>query len=705
MKKAITIFLLLIMLVGIATGTAATAGAEVAPQREFDFTNVLDDLQSSKDEHGKAFDITEYPYDEHGRLQLITLVEYCYSYATNRRGNYALYLYIYNPKGLELDVNSPLNTAQFAVSYNEEGKPIGYDKFDLMFCNKSVGDYNNLFYKLRVLDHTGADGKTIAERVNSNLRRYDISGIEILTKGSTNADDYRVGGTYKFSGYAKGYGSDEQAESTLKCEVTELETLQTQVTGTVYRPEGSFYNGEQEQLNSVFFSVPEYFYQNYGEISAITAQWYEYRTNPIFVTENSEHAKFFDKYVGLDRRKSDFEGGLGAFIGEDKPIPGKPGVAKYKWQYGAMGGICDEERNYLSAVFDTKGSAWEDYVIGGKALQRAFLEYSLRLGGDKVNGKYSTVLFSNDTDAGHTRGKNSVKIDSDAMFSLTTYKLTQNFWQQIFGGSGIETIRYENIQAIITITADDLQGGNAEIAKRLYIGESEVNALKTEFAQGQATGKRIMLFRFATNRYESYPTIYTPKWEQSAQGGYQTYSDAYVAETAVYLDFDLIDVTFYREGNHTLIPVVSSPIDIFSPVTPPQPGWLPNSSKGFGQFIMWILIFTSVVVLIIIAVVLIKAILSRSKITVNNVPSAAYDGGKTASIQRSEQAAKRAEKFAQRAQKSAIKAKKSEKEVKRNEKQKQPHQNGGKVAKNTGQAQGGKANGKAKSPKRPRKEV
>lgn len=73
------------------------------------------------------------------------------------------------------------------------------------------------------------------------------------------------------------------------------------------------------------------------------------------------------------------------------------------------------------------------------------------------------------------------------MFSLTSYKLTQNFWQQIFGGSSIEITTYKDIQAIITVKEDDLKGEPSEISKRLYIGESEVEALKAEYAAAKAS--------------------------------------------------------------------------------------------------------------------------------------------------------------------------------------------------------------------------
>ncbi len=92
MKKIITLLIALCIVLGcVTTPPFATLADE---KREFDSVDVLDDLTSSKDENGNAFDLTDYPYDENGRVRLVTLAEYCYSYAENMRGNYALYLYL-----------------------------------------------------------------------------------------------------------------------------------------------------------------------------------------------------------------------------------------------------------------------------------------------------------------------------------------------------------------------------------------------------------------------------------------------------------------------------------------------------------------------------------------------------------------------------------------------------------------------------------
>ena len=53
----------------------------------FDSTDVLDDLTSST-VNGEKFDLKNYPFDEEKQIQVLSFVEYCYSYRANQRGNY-----------------------------------------------------------------------------------------------------------------------------------------------------------------------------------------------------------------------------------------------------------------------------------------------------------------------------------------------------------------------------------------------------------------------------------------------------------------------------------------------------------------------------------------------------------------------------------------------------------------------------------------
>ena len=160
--------MVLVTLFGVFSTTAYGAGNGSS----FHDTNVLDDLLSST-VNGKPFDVRDYPFDETGEVQVISLIEYCYSYKANQRDNYGLYIYVYNPKCLNLSTDSKRNKIQMAVSYDAEGNPDDYEKFSLEYCSKvESGDYKNLFYKYKVIDRK-IDGTTFDQRVKSKMGLHD----------------------------------------------------------------------------------------------------------------------------------------------------------------------------------------------------------------------------------------------------------------------------------------------------------------------------------------------------------------------------------------------------------------------------------------------------------------------------------------------------------------------------------------------------
>ena len=149
--KALCLSLIVCILLSVfmVTVSAATVKKEVVT--DFSKTNVLDDLESST-VNGQLFDITDYPYSEQRDVQLITMVEYCYSFESGNLDHYGLYLYIYNPKNLDIDTSSGANKIQMATAYDSQGNPTRYDKFTLQFCNTvESGNYKHLFYKFKVV--------------------------------------------------------------------------------------------------------------------------------------------------------------------------------------------------------------------------------------------------------------------------------------------------------------------------------------------------------------------------------------------------------------------------------------------------------------------------------------------------------------------------------------------------------------------------
>ena len=171
--RLLTCLIALVTVFGVVFTAAPSIAFAAGTELSFDGTSVTDDLTSSS-AGGKTFDLKDYPYDESKQAQVINFVEYCYSYKANMRNNYGLYVYIYNPQGLNISTTSKSNNIQMATRYDEEGNPSDYAKFDLRFLSKSEeSNYKNLFYKFKVVDKA-IDGKTFAQRVNSNERRYDL---------------------------------------------------------------------------------------------------------------------------------------------------------------------------------------------------------------------------------------------------------------------------------------------------------------------------------------------------------------------------------------------------------------------------------------------------------------------------------------------------------------------------------------------------
>ena len=298
MRAFFSFVLIAVLAVAMVIGggfTAPTAYAATNDDLQFDETYVMDDLEGMTI-NGKPFDIADYSFDESRNTGVVLFTEYCYSFYSNRQGNYGLYVYVWNPKGLSFDLNSSLNMIQFSA-----GDTSHYKKYILEFlsaCEET--NYEGLFYKFKV--YMSDDERTeILNRLDSGERFYHVSGIELVQNGHTNADETAVNLEYTFSGYAEGYGPATSAGDTLVCNTEQGEVLTLEVHDTYYRPEGtSGGTNVQDTLHSVYFSVPNELIEEYGKMTAVHAVWLNALTNPIFVTGNKAVYDALFDYVGVN---------------------------------------------------------------------------------------------------------------------------------------------------------------------------------------------------------------------------------------------------------------------------------------------------------------------------------------------------------------------------------------------------------------------
>lgn len=271
MRKLIAIVLVISALLSILVPYTFAAEAEVS--------EVLADLCTMTFD-GKAFDTADYPKNAKDKaVHLIAMTEYGYD-KDGGRDDYAVYFYFYNPSGLEFDFDSVKNKIQMGIEWNSENKTVTSDKFRLALCDVSDDPgLQNVYLKYRLVDKTSAyDGKRMAERQKST-RIYNMSGVELLLDGASNATEYELGDSYVVKGF------DETESKTMTADRDFVLTVD--VEHTYWRSETSYKGANyKQQLNAVYFSIPNEVVKQYGTVNAIHASWYQYETYPIIVTDD-----------------------------------------------------------------------------------------------------------------------------------------------------------------------------------------------------------------------------------------------------------------------------------------------------------------------------------------------------------------------------------------------------------------------------------
>lgn len=638
-KVLLGVIAMLLVLISVFATPMSIVAASISEESsipDYSKTNVLDDLRHCTI-NGKPFNIADFPYDESKDIQVISFVEYCYSYKANQRDNYGLYVYVYNPKGLDLSKSQNFNKIQMAISFNGEGKPNDYYKFPLEFCSRvENGDYKNLFYKFKVVDKE-VNGTHFADRVNSNERKYYVSGIELATYTSDNATDYPVGGTYVFTGYAKGYGPDPLASSTLDCDIEFLETISLNVKHTFYRSETSSLGaGHQNQLDTVYFSVPTKYIDTYGKLQRIKAEWYEYKTKEIVVTSNSDFAAELRKFLGVyaaeskdwydiipQRERLDTDYGLLVDWTTQEA-----NLALWGWNVGDIFQVTEDPCPAIYYLFEVDNiGEYDPYAdiseIGGvqsnalyewiKTYNKSYRDGTLPI----KEGNISADLFESDIDESRKldsiygkiqNGYSYYDFDADVDLQvLNSWSSTSpSFWDNwknfglgaaFSGGPDEESI---TVAPIYILKESDLQGTNKEIAQRLLININDVDSLKAEYKNAKTLTSvtdeecEVVLFRFATSDYYSKEATILIDDGGFLWADKYINDEAYIAQESVFFDFDIIQLTFHRDGVYTVIPVVSSPIDIVNDITPPTD----HSEDAWWKILIAILILILLVYLL-----------------------------------------------------------------------------------------------------------
>lgn len=600
LKKGMWVPLVLLVALCVIV-TAMAHGATFAYAEEesglaFDKTDVIDDLKSATID-GKAFNINDYPYNKNGNIRLLTFIEYAYSFRQDQMDNYGLYAYLYNPSKETID------TSRCYITMYVDGD---YHKFNLDYINQSTGTVDKLFYKFKVED-VEVNGTTFKDRVNPDYRSYAISEVEVVIgKASYNPTKLGVSHEYVFTGYSKGYGADKTAESTLKSSSSSIETVELEVKHTTFRTNmSSKGNGYYNQVSTAWFTISDDYWLEYDFLSAITAMWYEYQTKYMLVT-NSEDlygAMYPLRRTTLSEYNREYPT---LYYGQTRENDSE---TSYEWVYNLNKSSGDYTNysnvycNNIPFVFKSEApseswfyklfkSGLNSGDVESTEIARYIADYSLnsteKLADVKNGGKIASALFEDTVDEGRTRGLNKVTTTLEDKFNLSSYKSNHSDWEALLefglrkpelGGD------YQDVLPIYEVTASDIALSDEDFSKQLLVHEDDVTDIRKAYNTAVENGEKVILYRFAVTDYFCR--------EVYANKGMSSDEDAYIAKETVFFDFDILSLTFNRDGQDFVIPAVASPIDVIGKIdAPPEkgndlPDWLEELLKKLGDNEWW----------------------------------------------------------------------------------------------------------------------
>ena len=576
-----------------------------AEETTFDIktSSALADLKGATVD-GVPFSVASYNPSKKTEPSFITLCEY--GYRANSVEDFDLYVYIYSPGSITLSRESFNNVLYARVGTD---KSVSFVPVYLEYVNEDTDSYfGGVFYKYRVALDEDIKIAVFGE-LDPLERVYEISEYTAYTNIADVTYTESVGQTYRFTGYMQGCSAESARESTLRCKNDKGEVLHLDVHSTYYRPagiknaQGTEYEAvidAQDSLHSVYFSVPNTMLAEYGAMSAVHATWRDALLAPSVVVGDNDvfHSLngLLDQTVPSDGYtspyliKTDFEiySGMGQMSGQTNYMgycygftptedAGLGGDRFGKW-------VTVLRHLYLAPSDGTQDNA-DKYTLPRETIKQYVKERSQKLiasgrsASTVIAGKtYADVLFEYISPV-----QTEVNIKATEEFTLESQIVSQNFWQSLFGIESVNAFDDMKLQAIYPVKAEDFRVTfdaveqeiiaqypeqeailtAQKVARRLAISEGDYAHFKAFYDEKTAVGETVYLFRYRTSDYlcEEATVVDVESRENSTNG--------YVFQMNVDLGFDIIDVTFSKDGMDTVVPVVMEAQNVFHDATPP----------------------------------------------------------------------------------------------------------------------------------------
>lgn len=644
MKRVITFALFFTVLFTTLFSAPAFAIEDISPvasRDSFEKQNVRDDLEAV---YGKGLD-TE-AFTDVKDLDIIHTMEY--GYKSGDLSDYGFYIYVYDPLCRTID-----SAVLFAAI--GEGTSLSYYP---MIC-EILSRYDG-FYKCKVI----TDGLF----TTASKRTYNIASIQVNFYNH-GLKQFKHGRTYRYTGNMKGYGSPID---TLSCTYSSLEVIDLETKFTYYRTAGSEKGlGWQNQINTVYFSVPNSYLEKYGHISKIHHKYTEYETGPMIVTDSTDVYYYFENLYKEDKKATFDEGHYGLF---DKISVGTALSPKYEsgfyFNYDYDGDTYKYtdnspfRGNYRRPVFWFYDAKLLSRGAAGTSISTAkifeFIEdhpdmyfgtYDDKMSDDEetLSFAYSVYPFEKDSDClmcllpFHLHGycpkdsseENYIRFvllvddikdkkdyyeflfenkldeyndtldleDAENIDVLLSYDSTHSFWQKVddfgfwstvFQKAYIVDDKTVTVYPFSVIDDHDLDMSAESFSDKYLVSEKDVQDIKNAYNEASEKDSTLFLFRFdVSDYYVTEVDTYTcdPAWidDYKLVDGVR----GLVCMQSYYDDFQIISLTFKKDGVETIVPVTDTPDDFIGDITtPPEKPPLIDMSKkqSYASLIALVLI-------------------------------------------------------------------------------------------------------------------
>ena len=560
----------------------------------FQYQNVKKDLSSGLVE-GLPFSVERYPYIENAddgmgrpKMELISFYEYGYSEldpSAARYEDYSLFLYLYNPGNIELQVKDNRFKITFAVGEGSKD----WRTYPLYYCSAAGDDQGHefLYYKFRV----GISAEDLRALMGDAKERvYELSEFElVLYEGDLNATAFPVGGQYVYTGTMAGYGAGDFA-----CRVKERLTITLDCHSVVYRTDKNAANdGIKNQLDSVYFTVPNEILREYGKLYGAKFEYYEYSSGYVAGFKNDAGYNMFKPQegvtVGYNSDLKTLAAGFTRLTGNGNP--GSQNDVYADWAYNIDRSYYDWSLNgyadMLTYVFKYDSGAAYDQILK-TGVETHFSEQWRRYNQGHSSALIQKLFPGNKSDHYVCR-----ELFNDGQHDYHINSFNGNWFQAMFDlDSGYTEQTLKPIEEVTLSSFDDIE-------KNLFVGSSYSGEMWDAFSAARFSDQTVYLLRFAESEY------FALEFDATSSIISKDY-EGMVAKENIYMDFDVLSLTFSKDGQETVIPVVSSPINVIGGIeTPSGPaGSIFSFEDGMPQWLKIVLIVLAVIVVLLLLPVL-----------------------------------------------------------------------------------------------------